>query len=175
MTSTKTKTTKTKKEEPTMTVEEMREALDGEEKMVYLILSKAQYDAPTFLKGKSPAELAQYLYEVAKKENFPDDFVLDNRSIPVTKSRRKYVGGSRYSYSGRYETKVTTENEGPYWVLIAYEPYTDEELLEKGAKLVAAKKKRDAAAAKKLQKKVDDFNLRARELGQPTITVADLA
>jgi hypothetical protein len=169
-TSTKTKTKKTKVEEPTMTVEEMREALDGEEKMVYLILSKAQFDAPTFLKGKSPAELAQYLYEVAKKEKFPDDFVLDNRSIPVTKSRRKYVG-SRY---GRYETKVTTENEGPYWVLIAYEPYTDEELLEKGAKLVAAKKKRDAAAAKKLQKKVDDFNLRARELGQPTITVEDL-
>lgn len=44
MTSTKTKTTKTKKEEPTMTVEEMRAALDGEEKMVTLILSKAQVD-----------------------------------------------------------------------------------------------------------------------------------
>lgn len=167
------KKTKTKKEESTMTVEEMRAALDGEEKAVYLILSKAAYDTPAFLKGKTPAEIAQFLYETAKREGFPDDFILDHRSIPVTKARRKYV--RRYSYGSGYETKVTTENEGPYWVLVGYEPYTDEELLEKGAKLVAAKQKRDAAAAKKLKKKVDDFNLRARELGQPTITVEDLA
>lgn len=166
---TTTKTKKKKVEEPTMTLEEMREALDGEEKEIHLILSKAEYETPIFLRGKTPAEIAQYLYEVAKKENFPDDFVFDHRSIPVTKKRRKY------SYSQRkYVENVSTLKEGPYWVLIAYEPYTDEELLEKGAKLVAAKQKRDAAAAKKLQKKVDDFNLRARELGQPTITVEDL-
>lgn len=170
-----TKTKKTKVEEPTMTLEEMREALDGEEKMVSLILSKAQNEIPTFLRGKTPAEIAQYLYEVAKKENFPDDFVLDRRSIPVTKVRQKWTRTSGYGGYGKYVSRETTENEGPYWVLIAYEPYTDEELLAKGEKLVAAKRKRDAAAAKKLQKKVDDFNLRARELGQPTITVADLA
>jgi hypothetical protein len=171
--STKTKDKKTKVETPTMTLEEMREALAGEEKMVHLILSKASYDIPSFLKGKTPAELAQFLYETAERENFPDDFVLDNRSIPVTKKRRKYVR-SGYSYGGKYVDRVTTENEGPYWVLIAYEPYTDEELLENGMKLVEKKRKRDAAAAKKLQKKVDDFNLRARELGQPTISVEDL-
>lgn len=167
---TSTKKTKTKKEEPTMTVEEMRAALDGEEKMITLILSKASYDTPTFLRGKTPAEIAQYLYETARKEGFPDDFTLDHRSIPVTKKRRKY------NYSQRkYVESVSTLSEGPYWVLVGYEPYTDEELLEKGMKLVAAKQKRDAAAAKKLKKKVDDFNLRARELGQPTITVEDLA
>ena len=160
-------TTKTKTPVEPMTLEEIRAALDGEEKAVFLKLS-GQWETPSFLKNVTPDEIASYLKRVVKDKNFTPNFKLDYRNIPVTKSRKEYVSGKGY------QTKVSTRSEGPYWVLVAYEPYTDEELLEKGPKLVAAKKKRDQAAAKRLQRKVDDFNKKARELGQPEITVEDL-
>src|SRR2546423_170177 len=114
-------TTKTKTKAPTMTLEEIRAELAGEEKEVYLTISKATTETPIFLKGKSPAQIAQFLYDTASKADFPDDFVLDRRSIPVTKERQKYQRKSG-SYGGNwgYVTKVTTEKEGPYWVLVAY-------------------------------------------------------
>jgi hypothetical protein len=163
------KTKKSKPAEPEMTLEEIRAALDGQEKEIFLVLSKAEYETPSFLKGKTLDDLSNHMKSIAKRENFPEDFKLDHRSIPVTKERSKWDGRL-----GKRVRRETTENEGPYWVLVAFEPYTDEELRAKGAGLIAAKKRREAAAAKNLAKKVDAFNLQARALGQPTITIEDL-
>lgn len=161
-----------------MTLAEIKEALGGEGKPVYHIISES-YGAPEFLKGKTHAQIAEKIKAEAKKAGLPSTATLDHRVVPVTKERSVYTRYKTYNpegyRGGYYSRKVTTRNEGPYWVLCGSKPYTNEELLEKGEDLVKAKKKREAAAARRLAKKVADFNKKAEALGQPTITVEDVS
>jgi hypothetical protein len=146
-----------KDEFSSLSVEALRRRLgDSANKEIFVRLGTrniGQYDSgesyPKYLNDLNIEQLSDRIYEIAENEGAPvgAELKLQYRKIPVTRNRRV---AKRLSYG--YEEKVTTQQEGPYWVITFTRPLTDEEIKKDGPTLLRNKKKADERAAAKAKK-----------------------
>jgi hypothetical protein len=93
-------------------------------------------------------EITARLNEVAKRNNLTGEWQVGKRSVKT---------------GGRYGHSVTN------LYMIGFRPYTDAEIEKEGPRLVKKIEAAEARAAAKRKKEIQEFNTRARKLGQPTI------